>query len=158
MIFNTAEIDKDPKQKDLWNKMLAAVKECAREKWGDKIPKGLQSPFRNGEEKEQYEGYGPGVIFVTAKSERRPKVVDQRVKEILDPEDFYPGCYAHADVNPYAWEFMGKSGVAIGLGHIQKIEDGEHIGGGPSAESSFDAIEGAETEEASSSNATALFE
>lgn len=157
MLFDTREIAKDPKQKALWEAMLKAAKDCAREKWADKIPAGLMSPFRDGKEKEQYEGYGEGVMFCTAKSERRPGVVDQQVQRIIDPEDFYPGCYAHADINPYAWSYMGKNGVAFGLQNIQKVKDGEPIGGGASAESSFDAIdEGVETE-SGGSNAAALF-
>ncbi len=159
MLFTLDEINKDPKQKVLWEQMLLAAKDCAGEKWGNKIPQGLTSPFRNGTEKDQYEGYGEGVIFLTAKSERRPGIVDANVNRIIDPEDFYPGCFAHADVNPYGWSYMGKNGISFGLQNIQKIADGEHIGGGASAESSFDAIDSEVNAEgdANSSNATALF-
>ena len=87
-----------------------------------------QSAFCAG--KEQYDGYGEGVIFLTAKTERRPGIVDQNVNRIIDPEDFYAGCYAHADINPYAWSYMGKNGISFGLQNIQKVSDGEHIGGG----------------------------
>ena len=156
MLFNTEEINKDPQQKALWDAMLASAKTCAMDKWGDKMPNGLITPFRDGMEKEQYEGYGQGVIFLTAKSERRPGIVDKNVKRIIDPEDFYPGCFAHADVNPYGWSYMGKNGISYGLQNVQKVSDGEHIGGGVSAESSFDAVDG-EVEAEGSENATSLF-
>lgn len=159
MLFNLVEIEKNPAQKALWDAMLNAAKACAVDKWHDKMPQGLVSPFRNGTEKEQYDGYGEGVIFLTAKTERRPGIVDQNVNRIIDPEDFYAGCYAHADINPYAWSYMGKNGIGFGLQNVQKIADGERIGGGASAESSFDAID--EDVEAQGSgganNATALF-
>lgn len=159
MLFTLDEINKDSKQKALWGQLLLAAKDCAGEKWGNKIPPGLASPFRAGTDKEQYEGYGEGVIFLTAKSERRPGIVDQNVQRIIDPEDFYPGCFAHADVNAYAWSYMGKNGISFGLQNIQKVADGEHIGGGGSAESAFDAIDGGVEAkgDANSDNVTALF-
>jgi len=165
MLFNPAEIEKDANlyhnqltQKVLWDAMLNAAKACAVDKWRDKMPPGLVSPFRSGTEKEQYEGYGEGVIFLTAKTERRPGIVDQNVNRIIDPEDFYAGCYAHADINPYAWSYMGKNGIGFGLQNVQKIADGERIGGGASAESSFDAIdEGVEAQGDKTNNATMLF-
>lgn len=166
LLFNPAEIEKDLKmytnkqtQKELWAGMLASAKQCAVDKWSDKMPQGLVSPFRNGTEKEQYDGYGEGVIFLTAKTERRPGVVDANVNRIIDPEDFYAGCYAQADINPYAWSYMGRNGISFGLQNVQKVADGEPIGGGASAESSFDAIDGAVEAEGGSGgdNATALF-
>ncbi len=166
MLFTPAEIEKDPKkyanpetQKELWDSMLASAKQCALDKWANKIPQGLMSPFRNGTEKEQYDGYGEGVIFMNSKTEQRPGVVDANVVRIIDPEDLYAGCYAQADVNPYAWSYMGKNGISFGLKNVQKIAEGEPIGGGVSAESSFDAID-SEVEvqaEGGGSNATALF-
>jgi hypothetical protein len=66
-----------------------AMNDCAREKWGAKIPKNLKTPFRDGGEKET-PGYGPGTIFITFKTEEkngRPGLVDQSMK--VDRGDFY---------------------------------------------------------------------
>lgn len=139
MLFNMSEIDKDPVQKKLWEEMVQAAKVTAAEKWPKALPANMQSPFRKGEEKEQYSGYGPGIIFVTASTTTRPGLVDAQMVKIIQPEDFYAGCYARATVNPYAWSYLGKNGVSFGLQNIQKLADGDAFSGRADAESDFDA-------------------
>ncbi len=129
--------------------MKAAVKAAVIGRWGPdstKWPKNLVLPFRKGEEK-QLEGYGPGVVFATASAnaERKPYVVDEAVQAIIDPSEFYGGCYAHAKVNAFAWpapgkQGFGKSGVSFGLQGIQKVKDGESFSGKSNPENDFDAI------------------
>lgn len=156
MLFDIAEIKKDPEQLKLWNAMLQSVKDAAREAWGDKIPPSLKNPFRDGREKPEYDGYGEGIIFVNASTKTRPGIVDRKMQRIIEPEDFYAGCYARATVNPFTWTKMGKSGVSFGLQNIQKIEDGEPFGGKTKPEADFDALEG-EVSVSSTDNATELF-
>lgn len=151
MLFNVAEIEKDPQELAKWKAMLAAVKSTATEEWPKGLPKDLKNPFRKGEEKEQYDGYGAGVIFVNASTLTRPGVVDEGVRPIIKPEDFYGGCYARAMVNPYAWEFMGKQGVSFGLQNVQKVADGKPFGGRTNAEDDFNAVEGGVAEAAAGS-------
>lgn len=143
MLFNVAEIKKDPAQLKLWNDMKVALQTAAREEWGDKIPQGLKSPFRDGKEKEQYDGYGEGIIFASATSMSRPGLVDRNNARIISADDFYAGCYARATVNAFAWKFMGKHGLSFGLQNIQKLDDGEPFGGKSKPEDDFDALEGA---------------
>ena len=141
MLFNVEEIGKDPEQHKKWEEFKALLANTARTKWGAKIPKPLKSPLRDGGEKEDLEGYGPGVIFVNASSKRRPGIVDGNLQRIIDPEDFYAGCYAVAKVNAFAWSKMGKSGVSYGLISLQKVADGEPLGGAVSKpEEDFDAL------------------
>ena len=53
----------------------------------------------------------------------------------------YSGCYANVCVNFYAYAFQSKKGIGAGLGPIQKVADGESLGGGaPSADSCFTAL------------------
>jgi len=142
-IFDKKSLTSDPVAKDLFLKMKQAMQECAREEWGDKIPKDLKNPFRDGGEKET-PGYGPDTIFITFKTEEkngRPGLVDQNMQRITEEGIFYPGCYAHATVNPYAWTYMGKSGISFGLQNLQKVADGEPLGGGRAkAEDDFSAV------------------
>lgn len=156
MLFNVAEIKKDPAQLKLWNDMKTALATAAREEWGDKIPKNLKSPFRDGKEKEQYDGYGEGIIFASASSMSRPGLVDRNNGRIISAEDFYAGCFARATVNPYAWTYMGKSGISLGLQNLQKLDDGEPFGGKSKPEDDFDAQE-APAADAASGNDAALF-
>ena len=143
MLFDVARIQKDPIEKKLWEDIQTAVKLCAKEEWPTGTPKTLKfvNPFRNGEEKEQFEGYGKGIVFVTACSKTKPGLVDQNLQKIITPEDFYPGCYARARINPYTWSYMGKCGVSLGLQNLQKMKDGDALGGRTRAEDDFSAFE-----------------
>ena len=107
MLFDVSKADLTP--------MKNAVRAAVIAKWGPdqaKWPKGLRMPFRKGEEKD-YEGYGPGVVFVSATSKQKPGLVDQDVQPIIDPSEFYGGCYARATVNAFAYNRAGNKGVAF---------------------------------------------
>lgn len=49
----------------------------------------------------------------------------------------YSGCYARVSLNFYAFNSNGSKGIACGLGNIQKIKDGEPLGGRCSATDDF---------------------
>jgi hypothetical protein len=127
-----------PKGADL-SKLKAAVDAAIKAKWGDKPPKGLRSPFRDQGEKD-YAGYEPGAIFVTAKSKERPGLVDAMMNDIIEETGFYSGCYARAQINPYAYDTNGNKGVAFGLNHLQKLRDGEPMNGRTRVEDAFEAV------------------
>lgn len=111
-------------------------------KWGaDKIPSNMKSPFRDGAEKPDLEGYEPGVTFINMTSKMRPGVVDQNVQPILEESDFYGGCWAMATVTAYAYDTMGNKGVAFGLQNVQKVADDTPFSGRTSAEDDFQPIE-----------------
>lgn len=108
-----------------------AAKQAAVEKWGadsTKWPKNLRLPFRDQGEKE-FEGYEKGAIFITATSRQRPGLVDQKRQDIIEEKDFYPGCYARASVRAFAYDTNGNRGVSFGLQNVQKLADGEPLGG-----------------------------
>jgi hypothetical protein len=122
--------------------MKAAVVAAIINKWGadkTKWPKGLKLPFRDGAEKDQ-DGYGEGVLFVNASSKNKPGVVDQGVKDIIDPSKFYGGCYARAKLNAFAYDKAGNRGVAFGLNNVQLIRDGEPFGARSNPSNDFDSI------------------
>lgn len=130
-----------PKTTDI-GPLRQAVAAVLVEKFGadkTKWPKNLKLPFRDGAEKD-YEGYGPGVVFISATSKMKPGLVDQNVQPILDPNEFYAGCYARATVSAYYYDRAGNKGVSFGLRNIQKLRDGEAIAGKNKPENDFDAI------------------
>ena len=59
------------------------------------------------------------------------------IKPILDRDEVYSGCYARVSLNFYAFNSNGNKGIACGLGNIQKIKDGEPLGGRSSAADDF---------------------
>ena len=73
---------------------------------------------------ENYEG----CYYLTAKTSRKPQVVDADRDDIYDEEEVYPGCYVRATIVFFPYNNEGK-GVGCLLNNIQKLEDGERIGG-----------------------------
>ena len=145
-LFRLAPDPKDPTAIVADAKDFQALRDLATgaavTKWGAdraKWPTNLQTPFRDGKEKD-YDGFGEGVVFCTFKSDYKPGLVDGQLKEIIDPKEFYGGCYARAKVSAYAWTYMGKNGVSFSLWHVQKYKDGAPFGGGGDASKEFDAL------------------
>lgn len=110
-------------------------------KWNGKLPKNLRTPLRDGdEEREEYPEY-KGMMFLNATSNRRPFIVDRDRNEILDPDEFYSGCWGRASINIYPYSFNGNNGVAAGLNGVQKLTDGERLGSGSSVNDFNDDFE-----------------
>lgn len=109
----------------------AAELEGKSKTFGGKIPKTYRYPaLRDGDEempdKEEYEN----CFFVSAKSSTKPGLVDENTNEIIDRSEFYSGCYGRASINFYPYNKGGNKGIACGLNNLQKLEDGENLGGG----------------------------
>lgn len=142
-------IKKDDKDTlDLINKGIEAAKvRGQQEKWGGKIPKKLTLPLRDGDEKEDLEGY-ENVMFINSRSKLKPNVVDKSGHEIIDPEELYAGCYGSVAISFYPYNSNGNNGVGVCLDNVIKLKEGEHLGGGkPSAESDFEDIDLSEFED-----------
>lgn len=108
-------------------KAIDAAKEIGKtSKWGGKIPGSIDSPIHDGDTQE-YDGY-EDCYYVSAKSNSKPKVTDESGDEIFDQDDIYPGCYVRAVIKFLPYDNSGK-GVCCILERIQKLEDGEPLGG-----------------------------
>ena len=126
--------------KETLSKIKAAVdaaKEEGKSKWKGKIPANLKMPVRDGdterEDDEVYEGH----YFINANSSKAPQIVDLYRNPITDEDQLYSGCYARVSVNFYPFDVNGNKGIACGLNNIQKVKDGERLGGGSTAEQDF---------------------
>lgn len=119
---------------------IKAALEDGLPKFGGKLPpKGaLKLPLRDGDTEKDDEVYA-GHYFINANSKTQPQIVDEKVQPIIDQAEVYSGCYARVSVNFYAFNTNGNRGVACGLGNIQKLRDGEALGGGVSAAVDFGA-------------------
>jgi len=102
-------------------------------------PKLSRNPFRDQGEK-SFEGYVAGAKFINATSNTKPGLVDAQNNDIINEADFYPGCYARATVRPFWYDTAGNKGVAFGLQNIQKLADGEPLGGRVSASKEFEPV------------------
>lgn len=121
------------------NAAVDAAIEEGRGKFGGKIPNKavLKLPIRDGDiDRPDDEAYAD-CYFVNANSNTAPEIVDKDLNPILSRSEIYSGVYARVSVNFYAFNSNGNRGIACGLGNIQKIRDGEPLGGKTSAADDF---------------------
>lgn len=129
----------DTKTVEAIKKAIEAAKEAGKSKIADKngkIPVNLKTPLRDGDEERPDDPAYENSYFVNANSERKPGIVDRDLNPIMSRDDFYSGCYGRASINFYAFNVNSK-GIACGLNNLQKLEDGERLAGGSSAEEDF---------------------
>lgn len=120
---------------------IEQAKQDGRDKFGGKIPANLKLPLRDGDiERPDDEAYAYS-YFINANSKDKPHIVDRNVDPILDRSEIYSGCYARVSISLYAFNSNGSKGIACGLGNIQKIADGEPLGGRTRAEDDFSVYE-----------------
>lgn len=117
----------------------AAKKAGVVSKWGGKEPKKLDMPLRDGDDKEDdvYQDH----LYINAKCNTRPGVVDKNKNPIVDEEEMYSGVWAFVSVTFYAYDVSGNRGVACGLNNLMKFKDDDHLGGRVSADSDFADID-----------------
>lgn len=107
---------------------IEAAKQLGVSKWGGKIPKTLKLPLRDGDVEREEECY-ENSYFLSAKTDRKPGIVDDELNEIMSRDEFYSGCYGRASINFFPFDVNGSKGIAVGLLNLQKLEDGERLGG-----------------------------
>ena len=97
----------------------------------------LKTPLRDGDlERPDDEAYA-GCYFINANSASAPGIVDADRQPIIDRSEVYSGVYGRASINFYAFNSNGNKGIACGLNNLQKIKDGEPLGGKSRAEDDF---------------------
>jgi hypothetical protein len=122
------------------DKIKAAIEEAKKDgvsKLGGKIPANLKTPLRDGDvDRPDDEAYANS-YFINANSHTKPGIVDENIEPILDQSEFYSGCYGRASIVFYAYNANGTKGIAAGLQNLQKLEDGEPLGGRSKPEDDF---------------------
>lgn len=89
--------------------------------------------FESGDRGKEYKGY----FFINASSDNAPGVVNAHLEPIIDPEEFYSGCYGHADVNFFPYNAGGNRGIGVGLNNLLMTKEGERLDGRQAAEDAF---------------------
>ena len=134
--FDDVEYTKTPKNT---LEAIEAAKVVGKAKIADKngkIPSTLKVPLRDGDEERSDDPVYEGMMFINASSTRKPTIVDKELNPIMSQEEFYSGCYGRASINFYAFNVQSK-GIAAGLNNLQKLEDGESLVGGSTADEDF---------------------
>lgn len=129
----------DTKTLEKIKQAIEAAKQAGKAKLADKngkIPSTIKLPLRDGDEERGDDPAYEGMYFINVNSTRKPSVVDKNLNPIMSKDEFYSGCYGRASINFYAYNVQSK-GIAAGLGNLQKLEDGEPLAGGSSADEDF---------------------
>jgi hypothetical protein len=123
--------------------LKAAAKEALTAKFGDKIPKNVRNPMRDGDIETKTDGSAlgkeyAGHFFFNTKSTNKPGAVDANGADLLGSNDIASGDYGRVSLNAYAYSQAGNNGVSFGLNNVMLVAKGESLGGAkPSAASDF---------------------
>ena len=121
--------------------IAAAAQEGVSAKWNGSRPPALKTPVWDGDGVRQNgEPFGPeckGCWVLTASSKQKQDVVDENLNPILDSTAIYSGMYARVNMTFFPFSNSGNRGIGCGLGPVQKVADGEPLGGRVSAEQAF---------------------
>ena len=97
----------------------------------------IKTPLRDGDlERPDDEAYANS-YFINANSPSAPGIVDVDRNTIIERSEVYSGVYGRASISLYAFNSNGNKGIACGLNNLQKIRDGEPLGGKSRAEDDF---------------------
>lgn len=107
-------------------------------KFNGKIPAGLKTPLRDGDEERPDDEAYQNAYFINASAYTKPGVVDREMNPITDEGEFYSGCYGRASVTFFPFNASGNKGIATGLNHVQKTAEGEALGGRVAVDVDFD--------------------
>ena len=131
---------------DTITRIKAAIEAAITEgvgKFGGKKPNkaALKLPLRDGDTDRPDDEAYKNSYFVNCNSTTAPQIVDRSVQPILDREEVYSGCYARVSIKFYAYNSNGNKGIAAGLGNLQKVADGEPLGGKTNVRDEFSSLD-----------------
>lgn len=98
----------------------------------------LKTPLRDGDMERPDDPAYADCYFINANSATAPGIVDVDRNPIMERSEVYSGVYGRASINLYAFNSNGNKGIACGLNNLQKIRDGEPLGGKSRAEDDFE--------------------
>ena len=107
----------------------------------------LKTPLRDGDLERPDDPAYAGMWFMNANSKVAPQIVDAACNPILDRGEFYSGCWGRASVTFFAFSSNGNRGIACGLNNLQKLRDGDPLGGRTSAAADFGGLDAGDEDE-----------
>lgn len=123
---------------------IEAARALGREKklFGDRLPPKFIEPLQDGDLKldknHKPDPITAGHWFINCKSDSKPGFVDAQGNVMINPtdEEIYSGMYGRLNVNFFPYNNMSV-GISCGLNHVQKLRDGEKLGGKPALDTAF---------------------
>lgn len=101
----------------------------------------IKNPLRDGDVERPDDPDYVGMYFVNSNSDTAPGIVDAACNPIMNRKEVYSGVYGRASISFYAYNSNGNKGIACGLNNLQKIKDGQPMGGKPRPEDDFSPVE-----------------
>ncbi|MCC8073673.1 MAG: DUF2815 family protein [Clostridiales bacterium] len=101
----------------------------------------IKNPLRDGDRERPGDEAYAGSYFINANSSTAPGIVDINRNPILERSEVYSGVYGRASINFYAFNTNGNKGIACGLNHLMKCNDGEPLGGKSRPEDDFSDLD-----------------
>ncbi len=89
----------------------------------------INLPLNDGDKKRPNDPAYANAYYINAKNKQKPKLYDVDDTECLDRSVIYSGCYAKCKVSFYTYNQKGNKGIACSLHGVQKVADGEPLGG-----------------------------
>lgn len=97
----------------------------------------IKTPLRDGDVERPDDPAYANTYFINANSATAPGIVDADRNPILTRSEVYSGVYGRASISFYAFNSNGNKGIACSLNNLQKVRDGEPLGGKVNAETDF---------------------
>jgi hypothetical protein len=118
------------------------IERLALDHWKKKMH--FKTCLRDGNEKPNMDGYGDGVMFLTASRKTRPPVVNRDVSPLTEEDGvIYAGCWVNTTVRLWVQDNKWGKRVNAELRAVQFVADGESFGAGPvNAEEEFEPVSG----------------
>lgn len=119
----------------------AREKYCARN-GANALPQKPNHTLKDGDgQRDNGDDFGPeckGCYVLRVGSKLKPVIVDSFKNEITNPEEVYSGCYGRACIEFFGYNTAGQKGVTAKLLSVQKLHDGERLGGTVGSADDFD--------------------
>ena len=107
----------------------AGIEKVKQAQWPNKKVQLRGVCLRDGSEKSETDGYGPGIMFIAARNEKRPGVVDRDLTPLTGEEGKpYAGCYVYGTIRLWAQDNAWGKRINASLRNVQFVKDGEPFG------------------------------
>lgn len=108
-----------------------AIDLLVKEAFKGKHPGAQRVCLRDGSEKSDTPGYGEDVMFISARTDKRPHVVNRDMSPLNEDDGKpYAGCYVNATVEVWPQDNQYGKRVNAKLRAVQFVKDGAEFGGG----------------------------
>lgn len=121
-------LDKKTNAKEI-AEIKRAIDLLVKDTFKGKHPGATRVCLRDGSEKSDTDGYGEGVMFISARTDKRPQVVNRDLTPLTEDDGKpYAGCYVCATIEIWAQDNQYGKRINAKLRAVQFAKDGSPFG------------------------------